>query len=145
MAVINELGGEKIDVIEYSDDPEKYIANSLSPAKVLEVRIEKKNVALAIVPSDQLSLAIGKDGRNVRLAAKLINWKIDVRSSEELKEEKKEEKEEKLAPALSFAKATAGKKATAAKKEKEEVPSAGEKKEKKKVGKKKKTKKSTKE
>ena len=103
IAVINELGGEKIDVIEYSDDPEKYIANSLSPAKVLEVRIEKKNVALAIVPSDQLSLAIGKDGRNVRLAAKLINWKIDVRSTEEIEEkdeeekdkEEKEEKEEK--------------------------------------------------
>jgi len=131
MAVINELGGEKIDVIEYSDEPEKYIANSLSPAKVLEVRIEKKNVALAIVPSDQLSLAIGKDGRNVRLAAKLINWKIDVRSSEEAEEEKNEEKEKKPAPAPSFAKATAGKKAVAGKKEKKEVPPAGRKKAKK--------------
>lgn len=106
MAVINELGGEKIDVIEYSDDAEKYIANSLSPAKVLEVRIEKKNTALVIVPSDQLSLAIGKDGRNVRLAAKLINWKINVRGSEEV-EEKKEEEEEKKP---SFAKAPEGKK-----------------------------------
>ena len=82
MAVINELGGEKIDIIEYSEDPEKYIANSLSPAKVLEVKIMPKNKALAIVPGDQLSLAIGKDGQNVRLAAKLTGWKIDVKGSE---------------------------------------------------------------
>lgn len=89
MAVINELGGEKIDIIEYSEDPEKYIANSLSPAKVLEVKIMPKNKALAIVPEDQLSLAIGKDGQNVRLAAKLTGWKIDVRSQETIEEEKK--------------------------------------------------------
>jgi N utilization substance protein A len=82
MAVINELGGEKIDIVEYSPDPEKYIANSLSPAKVLEVKIMPKNKALAIVPDDQLSLAIGKDGQNVRLAAKLTGWKIDVRASD---------------------------------------------------------------
>jgi len=81
-AVINELGGEKIDIIEYSEDPEKYIANSLSPAKVLEVKRLPKNKALAITPEDQLSLAIGKDGQNVRLAAKLTGWKIDVRSPE---------------------------------------------------------------
>jgi N utilization substance protein A len=92
MAVINELGGEKIDIIEYSEDPEKYITNSLSPAKVLEVKIMPKNKALAIVPEDQLSLAIGKDGQNVRLAAKLTGWKIDVRSQETEKEEKKEKK-----------------------------------------------------
>ncbi len=93
MAVINELGGEKIDIIEYSAEPEKYVANSLSPAKVLEVKIMPKNKALVIVPEDQLSLAIGKDGQNVRLAAKLTGWKIDVKSSEELEEE--EQKEEK--------------------------------------------------
>jgi N utilization substance protein A len=87
-AVINELGGEKIDIIEYSEEPEKYITNSLSPAKVLEVKIEPKNKALAIVPEDQLSLAIGKDGQNVRLAAKLTGWKIDVRSPEKAEEEK---------------------------------------------------------
>ena len=81
--VINELGGEKIDIIEYSDEPEKYIAHSLSPANVLEVKIMPKNKALAIVPQDQLSLAIGKDGQNVRLAAKLTGWKIDVRGPEE--------------------------------------------------------------
>jgi len=83
-AVINELGGEKIDIILYSDKPEEYIANALSPAKVLEVRILPKNKALAIVPEDQLSLAIGKDGQNVRLAAKLTNWKIDVKSKSEV-------------------------------------------------------------
>jgi len=82
-AVINELGGEKIDIIEYSEEPEKYIANALSPAKVLEVRIEPtKDKALTIVSEDQLSLAIGKDGQNVRLAAKLTGWKIDVRPPE---------------------------------------------------------------
>lgn len=101
-AVINELGGEKIDIIAYSKDPENYIANSLSPAKVVEVKIEPKNKALVIAPEDQLSLAIGKEGQNVRLAAKLTGWKIDVRSvesgeeetkkSEEIKEEVEEEK-----------------------------------------------------
>jgi len=89
-AVITELGGEKIDIIEYSEDPEKFIANSLSPAKVLEVKIMPKNKALVIVPEDQLSLAIGRDGQNVRLAAKLTGWKIDVRGPE--KEEEAEEK-----------------------------------------------------
>jgi len=94
MAVINELGGEKIDIIEYSEDPEKFISNSLSPAKVLEVKIMPKNKALAIVPEDQLSLAIGKEGQNVRLAAKLTGWKIDVRSqeAEEVKGKKRTKK-----------------------------------------------------
>jgi len=87
--VINELGGEKIDIIEYSEEPEKYIANALSPAKVLEVKIMPKNKALAIVPEDQLSLAIGKEGQNVRLAAKLTGWKIDVRPPEGEKIEEK--------------------------------------------------------
>jgi len=86
-AVISELGGEKIDIIEYSEDPEKYIANALSPAKVLEVKILPKNKALAIVPDDQLSLAIGRDGQNVRLAAKLTNWKIDVKSKSQVEKE----------------------------------------------------------
>lgn len=87
-AVINELGGEKIDIVEWQEDAEKYIANALSPAKVLEVRQLPKNKALAIVSEDQLSLAIGKDGQNVRLAAKLTGWKIDVRSPEAVEEEK---------------------------------------------------------
>ena len=97
MAVINELGGEKIDIIEYSDDSEKFIANALSPAKVLEVKIMPKNKALCLVPEDQLSLAIGKNGQNVRLAAKLTGWKIDVRAAEE-KAEEEEEEEEKEKP-----------------------------------------------
>ena len=91
LAVINELGGEKIDVIEWSDDPAKYIANSLSPAKVLEVKILPKNKAMAIVADDQLSLAIGKDGQNVRLAVKLTGWKIDVKSEDQLKKESLQE------------------------------------------------------
>ena len=95
MAVINELGGEKIDIIEYSPEPEQYVANSLSPAKVVEVRRLPKNKALAIVPDDQLSLAIGKEGQNVRLAAKLTGWKIDVKPESAKEEIKKIEKEEK--------------------------------------------------
>ena len=82
MAVINELGGEKIDIIEFSEDPEKFIANALSPAKVVDVKIMPKNKALCFVPQDQLSLAIGKEGQNVRLAAKLTGWKIDVKAAE---------------------------------------------------------------
>ncbi|MFA5296282.1 MAG: transcription termination factor NusA [Methanoregulaceae archaeon] len=89
-AVISELGGEKIDVIEYSEDPVKYITNSLSPAKVIDVKIMPKNTALVIVPADQLSLAIGKEGQNVRLSAKLTGWKIDVKSDEQLKEDEEE-------------------------------------------------------
>jgi N utilization substance protein A len=104
MAVINELGGEKIDIVEYSEKPEEFIANALSPAKVISVELEAKNKALCIVAEDQLSLAIGKDGQNVRLAAKLTGWKIDVRAesqteteatAEPEKKPKKEEKEEK--------------------------------------------------
>ncbi len=95
MAVINELGGEKIDIIEYSNEPEKYIINALAPAKILEVRIDSKNKAIAIVPADQLSLAIGKNGQNVRLAAKLTGWKIDIVNEEEIKKKGEQEKEEK--------------------------------------------------
>lgn len=80
MSVSNELGQEKIDIIEWSDDPEKFIANSLSPAKVKSVEVLPRREAKAFVPEDQLSLAIGKGGQNVRLAAKLTSWKIDVRS-----------------------------------------------------------------
>ena len=96
MAVINELGGEKIDVIEWSDNPEKFIANSLSPAKVSAVKIGAKNTAQALVPEDQLSLAIGKNGQNVRLAAKLTGWKIDVKSENSPEEGIKESKDEKI-------------------------------------------------
>ncbi len=77
-AIISELGGEKIDIVEYSDDAQEFIKNALSPAKVYEVETKEDNRALVIVPEDQLSLAIGKEGQNVRLAAKLTGWKIDV-------------------------------------------------------------------
>jgi N utilization substance protein A len=91
--VIGELGGEKIDIIEWDEDIPKYIANALSPAKVLDVEIDNKTrIAFAIVPEDQLSLAIGQKGQNVRLAAKLTGWKIDVKSEEMIKEERKAKK-----------------------------------------------------
>jgi len=80
-AVIQELGGEKIDIIEWKEDPEEFIANSLSPAKVLSVKTEKGRAEVTVA-EDQLSLAIGKDGQNVRLAAKLTGWKIDIISKE---------------------------------------------------------------
>jgi len=78
-AVINELGGENIDIILWDKDSKKFISNALSPAKVLDVKINKKeNKAEVLVAKDQLSLAIGKGGQNVRLAAKLTGWKIDI-------------------------------------------------------------------
>lgn len=79
-AVINELNGEKIDIIEYSKDIKVYIANALAPAEGLNVEIDEKlRKATITVPDDQLSLAIGKGGQNARLAAKLTGWKIDIR------------------------------------------------------------------
>ncbi len=91
MAVITELGGEKIDVILWQEDPEKYIASALSPAKVVAVKVLEKNTATVFVAEDQLSLAIGKEGRNVRLASNLTGWKIDIKPAEKPKEEKVEE------------------------------------------------------
>ena len=88
-AIIRELRGEKIDIIEWSDEPSVFAANALSPAKVNQVRItdiEKRQMEV-IVNEDQLSLAIGKRGQNVRLATKLVGWNIDIRSEEELKRE----------------------------------------------------------
>ena len=75
--VMNELGEEKIDIIEWDEDPEKFIANSLSPAKIEDVKIVE-DTATVIVPNDQLSLAIGREGQNVRLAWKLTGYKIDI-------------------------------------------------------------------
>jgi len=96
--VIAEIGGEKIDIIEWSDDPKRFISNSLSPAKVIDVFVdERKREARAIVPDDQLSLAIGKGGQNVRLAAKLTGWKIDVRSDKKIEEPKETDKEKNSA------------------------------------------------
>ncbi len=82
--VIDELGGEKIDIIEWNEDVQKFISAALSPAKVLAVELhEDEKQAIVKVPADQLSLAIGKRGQNVRLAAKLTGWRIDVMSPEE--------------------------------------------------------------
>ena len=85
--VINELNNEKIDVIEWDEDPSIYIAAALLPAQILAVDIkEEERFAEVIVPDDQLSLAIGKSGQNARLAAKLTNWKIDIKSESQFRE-----------------------------------------------------------
>ncbi len=85
--VVDELSGEKIDIIEWSDEPEIFIMNALSPSKVEEVHIHDDNhSATVVVPDYQLSLAIGREGQNARLAAKLTNWKIDIKSVTQYKE-----------------------------------------------------------
>ncbi len=82
--IVDELNGEMIDIVEYSKDPVVYISNALAPSKVLNVDInEEEKSALIVVPDNQLSLAIGKRGQNVRLAARLTGWKIDIKSSTE--------------------------------------------------------------
>lgn len=86
-AVIEQLGGEKIDIIPWSDNPLEFIARALAPAKVLRVMATDEKSARVIVPDDKLSLAIGKDGQNARLAAKLTGWKIDVKSESKAMEE----------------------------------------------------------
>lgn len=94
--IVSELGGEKIDIIKYDKTVEKYIANALSPSKVLAVYAdEEEKTARVIVPDYQLSLAIGKEGQNARLAAKLTGWKVDIKSESQLEElEEFEELEE---------------------------------------------------
>lgn len=93
--IINELSGEKIDVIEWDEDPAIFISSSLLPAKVLAVDVnEEENSARVIVPDDQLSLAIGKSGQNARLAARLTGWKIDIKSETQFRELLKEMQEE---------------------------------------------------
>ena len=82
-AVVAELGGEKIDIIPWSDDPAVFVANALSPAQVVGVRIDEENrIANVMVPERMLSLAIGREGQNARLAAKLTGWRIDIRSDQ---------------------------------------------------------------
>jgi len=80
-AVVTELHGEKVDIVKWSDDVREYVGNALSPSKVVDVLVfETEKMARAIVPDHQLSLAIGKEGQNARLAAKLTGWKIDIKS-----------------------------------------------------------------
>ncbi len=86
--IVDELNGEKIDIIIWNNDMAEFIANSLSPSKVVDVQInEVEKTALVIVPDYQLSLAIGKEGQNARLAAKLTNWKIDIKSESQYAED----------------------------------------------------------
>lgn len=85
--VVDELKGEKIDIVEYSDDPVVYVSNALSPSKVTHVIVnEEEKATTVVVPDNQLSLAIGKRGQNARLAAKLTGWKIDIKNETEAKE-----------------------------------------------------------
>lgn len=85
--IVNELKGEKIDIVQWSQDPKVFVANALSPSKVLEVIVdEEEKATTVIVPDYQLSLAIGKRGQNARLAAKLTGWKIDIKSETDARE-----------------------------------------------------------
>lgn len=94
-SIVNELKNEKIDIIKWSKDPKEFISNSLSPAKVLSVEVnEESKSAKVVVDDNQLSLAIGKEGQNVRLAAKLTNWKIDIKSKSQ--KEAQDEEDERL-------------------------------------------------
>jgi len=97
--VITELGGEKIDIVEWSENFEKFIASALSPAKVISLKInEKEKSALVKVAEEQLSLAIGKSGQNVRLASRLTTWSIDIRSKKDIAKEKLESAMSELPP-----------------------------------------------
>lgn len=94
--VVNELSGERIDIVRYSEDMTEFIRNALSPSKVSDVFVkQEEHIASVIVPDDQVSLAIGKDGHNARLAAKITNWKIDIKSESMWAEEKIKEIEVK--------------------------------------------------
>ncbi|EHI98490.1 NusA antitermination factor [Clostridium sp. DL-VIII] len=94
-SIVNELKNEKIDIIKWSKDPKEFIANSLSPAKVLSVEVDEESKSAKVVVDDnQLSLAIGKEGQNVRLAAKLTNWKIDIKSKSQ--KEAQDEEDERI-------------------------------------------------
>src|SRR5262245_10163894 len=89
--VVSELRGEKIDIIPYNEEPARFVAKALSPARVREVLVDdEKQEATVIVPDDQLSLAIGREGQNARLAAKLTGWKVDIKSETEFSQEEDE-------------------------------------------------------
>jgi N utilization substance protein A len=89
--VVSELRGEKIDIIPYNDEPARFVAKALSPARVREVLVDDENKqATVVVPDDQLSLAIGKEGQNARLAARLTGWRVDIKSETEFAAEESE-------------------------------------------------------
>ncbi|MDQ4025078.1 MAG: transcription termination/antitermination protein NusA, partial [Actinomycetota bacterium] len=105
--VMNELRGEKIDIIKWTEKPEEFVANALSPAKVKEVRLlADGETALVIVPDYQLSLAIGKEGQNARLAARLTGLRVDIKSESQLRREAEEAAEKKAAEEAEAAPAT---------------------------------------
>jgi transcription termination/antitermination protein NusA len=87
--VMSELHGEKIDIVDFSEEPSEFVANALSPARVTQVDVvdAEARSARVVVPDFQLSLAIGKEGQNARLAARLTGWRIDIRSDEEAEPE----------------------------------------------------------
>jgi N utilization substance protein A len=93
--VMNELRGEKIDIIKWTEETQEFVANALSPAKVKEVRLlDDKETALVIVPDYQLSLAIGKEGQNARLAARLTGLRVDIKSESQMRAEQQPAPEE---------------------------------------------------
>ena len=96
-AVVAELNGEKIDIVRWHEDPEAYIAEALAPAETTCVMLGSDHSCRAIVPDDQLSLAIGKEGQNARLAAKLTGWKIDIKPESELEYWREKMEEERAA------------------------------------------------
>jgi N utilization substance protein A len=88
-SIINELNGEKIDVIQWHADPGVFVSNALSPAQVASIKIDEgRNISTVVVPDKQLSLAIGKEGQNARLAAKLTGWRIDIKSVSAIESER---------------------------------------------------------
>ena len=95
-SIMMELKDERIDIVRWSDEEKSFIANSLSPAKVVSVNLfEKEKIATVVVADQQLSLAIGREGQNARLAAKLTGWKIDIKSETEYKEKNNENSDSK--------------------------------------------------
>ena len=83
-AVVEELSGEKIDIVRWSENPVELCANALNPADILDIKVDEESKAImVVVPRDQLSLAIGKRGQNARLASRLIGWNIDIRSDDD--------------------------------------------------------------
>ena len=86
--VVNELRGDKIDIIPFSDDPGEFVTRALSPAKIKEVKVDDESgTATVVVPDYQLSLAIGKEGQNARLAARMTGWRVDIKSETEIADE----------------------------------------------------------
>lgn len=119
--IVNELQGEKIDIVRFNEDIKEYIKAALSPAKVAEIKLDKEHLkAEVIVDDDQLSLAIGKHGQNVRLACRLVGWELDIRTKAALAKEaeEKEKKEEQAKPQAPVEKEKKEKKTKKGKKEK---------------------------